>query len=235
MKKTFLFVAGMIAAVLFSACGKHADTVALNTFEDTLSWVLGNYEARAVMKDGFNRQLNLNDEVIAAAFANTISGKEPQLTDAQCEQYMRTLMAAFHHHQGNVQMQREQEFASIDQHFFDSLLAANPKVVKTESGICYEVLNPANGPKPKDGDNVTFDYSAYVMQTGEMFDNTVGVRDPIIHVLGKPMFEGLIQSMKLMNEGSKVRFYIPGALAKGVGGLPEGTSVIYEVELHKVN
>ena len=76
------------------------------------------------------------------------------------------------------------------------------------------------------------------MLDGKPYDQTYGKRDPINHVIGEPMFKGLIEGMMLMNEGSIYRFYFPYQLAfgqQGSGDIPGYTPFIYEVELHSVS
>ena len=114
-------------------------------------------------------------------------------------------------------------------------MANNPNIKKHETGFYYEVLKEGKGRKAKYGDNVSFDYRSFLMLTGEPYDQTYDVREPIAHVIGKPMFQGLIDGMQLMNEGSIYRFYFPYQLAfgeKGADGIPGFTPFIYEVELH---
>ena len=77
------------------------------------------------------------------------------------------------------------------------------------------------------------------MLTGEQFDQSNGYSggEPIIHVVGNPMFPGLLEGMQLMNAGSLYRFYFPNQLAFGANGsedIPPYTAVIYEVELHEI-
>jgi FKBP-type peptidyl-prolyl cis-trans isomerase len=73
--------------------------------------------------------------------------------------------------------------------------------------------------------------------TGQPYDQTYGKRDPIVHVIGTPMFPGLIEAFQLMNAGSRYRFYFPYQVcfgARGSDGIPPFTPMIYEVELHEI-
>ena len=75
------------------------------------------------------------------------------------------------------------------------------------------------------------------MLTGEPYDQTYGKRDPIVHVVGEPMFPGLIEAFQLMNAGSIYRFYFPYQVAfgaQGSGNIPGYTPLIYEVEVHEL-
>ena len=113
-------------------------------------------------------------------------------------------------------------------------MAKNPNIHKAPEGYYYEVLQEGRGPKAKEGLRVRFDFKGTEMQSGNLIEQTYGVREPVIHVLGHPMFEGLIYGLQLMNAGSKYRFYFPYQLVSGANGIPPHTPVIYEVELHEI-
>ena len=105
------------------------------------------------------------------------------------------------------------------------------------AGFYYEQLRAGKGRKAVYGDRINFDYRSFLMFSGEAYDQTYGKRDPIIHVVGEPMFTGLIEGFQLMNAGSIYRFYFPYQLAFGERGsrdIPGFTPFIYEVELHEI-
>ena len=109
--------------------------------------------------------------------------------------------------------------------------------VGNPSGFYYEVLKPGKGANAQIGQRILFDYRSFLMFNGEPYDQTYGVRDPILHVVGRPMFQGLIDALQLMNAGSIYRFYFPYQLAfgeTGAGDIPGYTPFIYEVELHEI-
>ena len=120
--------------------------------------------------------------------------------------------------------------------YFSELQKSNSKVKRHPSGFYYEVMKEGKGPKAKLAQRIKFDYRGKLMFTGEAFDQTYGKREPIMHVVGEPMFPGLIEAFQLMNPGSIYRFYFPYQLAFGAAGggtVPGYTPLIYEVELHE--
>jgi FKBP-type peptidyl-prolyl cis-trans isomerase FkpA/FKBP-type peptidyl-prolyl cis-trans isomerase FklB len=133
-----------------------------------------------------------------------------------------------------------QQQAQIDQQqedFFAQLTKEHPGVKKHESGFYYEQVKAGKGRNAKLGDRVSFDYRSFLMFTGQPYDQTYGKRDPILHVVGRPMFQGLIDGIQLMNAGSIYRFYFPYQLAfgpQGSGDIPGFTPFIYEVEVHEI-
>ena len=84
------------------------------------------------------------------------------------------------------------------------------------------------------GKRLEFDFKGTNMFTGELIEQTYGKRGSVIHVLGNPMFEGLIEGMQYMRAGSKYRFYFPHEKVTGAKGVPPLTPVIYEIELHTI-
>ena len=83
------------------------------------------------------------------------------------------------------------------------------------------------------GKRISIDFIASELATGKVFENTYNDHT-IVHVLGKPMFEGILDGLQLMNAGSKYRFYFPYRLVAGANGIPPYTPVAYEVELHEI-
>ena len=78
------------------------------------------------------------------------------------------------------------------------------------------------------------DFKGINMANNQVIEETYGHREPIIHTLDRPMFQGLLSGFQLMNTGSKYRFYFPHQLVTGANGIPPYTPVIYEVELHEI-
>lgn len=111
----------------------------------------------------------------------------------------------------------------------------NPKVKTTKSGILYEILKQGNGEKPKVESIVLANYKATLLN-GKVFDDTYKNKKPTYLSLIN-IIDGLSEGLLLMNVGSKYKFVIPSNLAygdNGLGEIPPGASVIFEIELEKV-
>lgn len=105
----------------------------------------------------------------------------------------------------------------------------------TKSGLQYEVIRLGTGRKPKLQDVVVINYRAS-LPNGKVFDDTYKRKMPA-HLELISVIDGLSEGLQLMKEGAKYRFVIPEKLAYGhadVGGVPAGSTVIFEVELVKV-
>jgi peptidylprolyl isomerase len=115
----------------------------------------------------------------------------------------------------------------------EDVKAAPANAKKTESGLRYRVLKAGTGKKhPTDQSQVVVHYTGWTTD-GKMFDSSVVRNEPAsFAVLG--VIKGWTEGLKLMVEGEKTRFWIPGALAYGDGpsrgGAPTGT-LVFDVEL----
>ncbi|MDB6004558.1 MAG: FKBP-type peptidyl-prolyl cis-trans isomerase [Prosthecobacter sp.] len=117
-------------------------------------------------------------------------------------------------------------------------LALNAKrkgVVTTASGLQYEVLKSAQGPKPKAEDTVKI-YHHGILTDGNVFDSSLDRKDPVSLTL-KEMIPGWSEGMQLMSPGAKYKFVIPSKLAYGEKGTPSigpNETVVIEVELLEI-
>lgn len=112
-----------------------------------------------------------------------------------------------------------------------------PEVTTTESGLQYEVLTAAEGPKPLATNSVTVHYVGQLIN-GEMFDSSVDRGEPATFPLNR-VIGGWTEGVQLMSEGAKYRFYIPYELGYGARGagaaIPPYSTLIFDVELLKIN
>ncbi|AII14826.1 FKBP-type peptidyl-prolyl cis-trans isomerase [Campylobacter iguaniorum] len=113
--------------------------------------------------------------------------------------------------------------------------AKSSKVKTTKSGVQYEVIKPAKGEKPKPESIVLINYKAYLVD-GKVFDDTYEKKSPA-HLSMINIIDGLKEALLLMNTGSKYKVVIPSNLAygeAGMGEIPGGSTVVFEIELMKV-
>ncbi len=118
-------------------------------------------------------------------------------------------------------------------------LAANktkPNVVTTASGLQYQILRPANGPKPKASDMVLAHYRGTFLD-GKEFDSSYKAGQPVEFPLNR-VIPGWTEGLQLMPKGSKFKFWIPAELGYGAEGqgnsVPPNATLVFEVELQDV-
>lgn len=240
MKSRFATLSLMAACLLASCSGGNqkqyniGQPANLGTMVDTLSWVYGVNFANTLRQGIFD---SLDRATVIQAVCHTLEGKAQPMSEeemAEAFNYLAFLQNAA------MMRQSQQQSANVDalqKEYLEGLKRSNPNVKEHPSGFMYEVLREGHGPKARLAQRICFDYKSKLMLTGEDYDQSYGQRDSIIHVVGNPMFPGLIEAFQLMNAGSLYRFYFPYQLAfgeRGSGSIPPYTPFIYEVELHQL-
>ena len=110
-------------------------------------------------------------------------------------------------------------------------------VVKTGTGLRYEIYKHGAGRKAKDGDIVTLNYKMYLI-TGDLIYTSDSL-GPKVFKVGKSNVEtGLDEVVKYMSKGDKAHVILPSHLAFGLKGdlkkIPKRATVIYDLELTEI-
>ena len=236
MRKIVMFsVAVAMLAMVFS-CNKTQTGVKLSNQTDTISWAMGESVALGFQQSG----LDIDKDVFLKAIEATLNGGDQPLDNATYQQVLNYANGLILANQRENQQQAMEKAAQDEKTYFAKLEKENPNVIKSDKGFYYEVVTPSpnkNARTGKVGLIAVFDYKGY-FTNGQLFDQTYGNRDAITHVIGNPMFQGLIDALCLMPEGSTYRFYFPNELAFGAQGdvnIPPYTAVIYEIALHEIH
>ncbi|MDY0215481.1 MAG: FKBP-type peptidyl-prolyl cis-trans isomerase [Bacteroidales bacterium] len=114
----------------------------------------------------------------------------------------------------------------------------NPDVKTTASGLQYKIVKTTTeGVSPKASDQVNVHYHGTLID-GTVFDSSVQRGETITFGLNQ-VIRGWTEGLQLMKTGEKFIFYIPSELGYGdrAAGpqIPGGSTLIFEVELFKVN
>ncbi len=230
-KKTSAII---LAALLAVGCSSPKNNVPeLKDVNDTLSWIMGESIANTIPKETF---FDLDKEILAQAILYTLQGRQQPIDDSTYDEGLQYIMLQNYAYQKHQQKEQGNKADSIQNEYFRNLVSINTSVKKHPSGFYYEVLQEGSGPHATYAQRIRFDYRSYTLD-GNTFDQTYGRRDPIIHVVGEPMFPGLIEAFQLMSAGSKYRFYFPYQLLAGdktSGSVQAYTPMIYDIELHEL-
>lgn len=106
----------------------------------------------------------------------------------------------------------------------------------TASGLKYVHVKEGTGGSPSATSSVTVHYHGMFMD-GKVFDSSVQRGQPATFPLNG-VIPGWTEGLQLMKEGGKTNFLIPGNLAYGAQGrpgIPPNATLIFEVELIKIN
>jgi len=121
--------------------------------------------------------------------------------------------------------------------FIAEYLKANTKAKQTASGLVYEIIKEGTGKQPTGSDTVEVHYHG-TLTNGTVFDSSVKRNKTISFPLNR-VIRGWTEGLQLVKEGGKIKLVIPSDLAYGNAGappaIPGGATLIFEVELFKVN
>ena len=111
----------------------------------------------------------------------------------------------------------------------------NPKIAELESGLQYEILVEGNGKIPKITDEVEVEYEGYLLDK-QVFDSTKDIGAQVFRI--SEMIEGWKEVLTKMQEGSRLKVYIPPHLAYGENGAPPmiqpNATLVFVIELNKI-
>ncbi|WGW00034.1 FKBP-type peptidyl-prolyl cis-trans isomerase [Vibrio sp. YMD68] len=108
-------------------------------------------------------------------------------------------------------------------------------VMKTETGLMYQVLTEAQGEQPKETDTVQVHYKGTLID-GTQFDSSYDRGEPAVFPLNR-VIPGWTEGVQLMPVGSKFKFVIPPQLAYGpqdTPTIPANSTLVFEVELLQI-
>ncbi len=110
-------------------------------------------------------------------------------------------------------------------------------VIKTPSGLMYEVLKKGDGKKPTIKNKVKVHYRGFLLN-GEEFDSSLKRDKPFEFNVSGGVIKGWLEAIKLMSVGSKYKLTIPPELAYGSRGagaaIPPNAILQFEVELLEI-
>ncbi|OYV93154.1 MAG: hypothetical protein B7Z73_03805 [Planctomycetia bacterium 21-64-5] len=198
----------------------------------TLSYMQG-YELGKQVSQFTAIGIDLDNEILMAAFKDALEGKEPTMSE-------KDRMAAMPDIQKLVQEKRTaklRELGAKNKAEGKAFLAQNKKKegVKTlPSGLQYKVLKSGKGETPKRTDTVKAHYKGTLLN-GNEFDSSYRRGQPASFPVNG-VIPGWTEALQLMKVGDKWQLFIPSELAYGEqgagnGGIPPNATLVFEVEL----
>ena len=158
-----------------------------------------------------------------------IEKKQPKIEGADAQKVIQDYFTKQQAKAGELKIKEGENFLAEN---------AKRKEVKTlESGLQYEILTVAEGPKPTLNDQVTTHYHGTLLD-GTVFDSSVDRGQPATFPVSG-VIKGWTEALQLMSVGAKWRLYVPYNLAYGEKGVSAQigpyTTLIFDVELLKIN
>lgn len=161
-------------------------------------------------------------EKLAYVLSRIEKGRPSGFSEETAEQYLNGLMSRIAVE--NRQIEGSEEY----------LREASQRegVIKTPSGLLFEVLTEGEGEKPGPKDQVLVKYTGRLID-GTVFNETPDDQDVFFHV--NETIPGFAEGLQMMKKGGTYRIYIPSELGygdKGVQGLiPGGAATIFDIRL----
>jgi FKBP-type peptidyl-prolyl cis-trans isomerase len=226
------FIVTLVAgSLILASCNSFKSSkVELKTLADSVAYAIGSDMASTVVKQLPNAPggKDLNQQLILAAFSDVMNGKTSQIPAEKVPVITQSYFVKMQAVEGAKNIEASKKF--LDEN------GKRTEVKTTASGLQYEVLKDAVGPKPEEGDSVKVLYKGTTMD-GKVFDSALDSNKPASFVTSQ-VIPGWTEALKLMSAGAKWKLYIPSALAYGERGagadIKPNSALIFEVELLSV-
>lgn len=205
----------------------NVEQMVLATWMDTISYLVG--RDLGVRLPGFMQEVNL--DILTVAIRDGFNGVESRFTPQQTDSLMniyQTSMTAEKQKQDNAVLEQNKAATAI-------FLAENRTkegVVELPSGLQYKMIQEGEGTAPVPTSKVTVHYKGTLID-GTVFDSSYDRGQPITFQLDG-VIPGWTEGLQLMKPGGKCILYIPPQLGygdQGVGPIPPGSTLIFEIEL----
>jgi FKBP-type peptidyl-prolyl cis-trans isomerase FklB len=229
--KSFL-VTLVAGSLMFGSCNSFKSSkVDLKTLADSVAYAIGSDMASTVLKQlpGAPGGKDLKQQLILAAFSEVINGKTSQIPAEKGSGIIQSYFMKMQAVEGAANIEAGKKF-----------LEENGKrtgIKTTASGLQYEILKDASGPKPLATDTVVVHYHGTTIE-GNVFDSSVDRKKPETLVVNQ-VIPGWTEVLQMMSVGSKWKIYVPSALGYGER-VPPGANfkpnsvLIFEVELLEI-
>ncbi|MFA5584408.1 MAG: FKBP-type peptidyl-prolyl cis-trans isomerase [Bacteriovoracaceae bacterium] len=227
MKKTWLSTALVVGTLSLVSCNSNdPKKISLSSEEDKTFYAMG------YMLGGNLSRLSLTDKEIAALYKGIAAASKGEQAEVDMGVYQAKIQEVFKARMDAVAAKEKEAGTSFIENF-----VKNEGAVKTESGLAYKVIKEGTGATPTAEDTVEVHYHG-TLTDGTVFDSSVERGKTISFPLNR-VIKGWTEGLQLMKEGGKTKFVIPSDLAYGEAGappkIPGGATLIFEVELFKVN
>lgn len=211
--------------------------VAFKTEDDKAAYAIGvsfaNYLSTSLDKPN-EIGITLNKDLVLKGIEHVFAGN-PELN----EEETRAALEALDKRVAETMQKQAVEKAAAAKQAGDDFRADFEKqegVKKTDTGLLYQVITPAEGEQPKDTDTVQVHYKGTLID-GTQFDNSYDRGEPATFPLNR-VIPGWTEGVQLMPVGSKFKFVIPPELAYGeqdTPTIPANSTLVFEVELLKID
>ncbi|MES2829563.1 MAG: FKBP-type peptidyl-prolyl cis-trans isomerase [Bacteroidota bacterium] len=211
-----------------------AQPVAMKTTLDSASYAFGMGMAANFKRGGIN---SFNYAMLVQGLKDAFTEKKPLLTEEKAQACINNFLSDVNAQQSAQNKAKYAVTMTENQTFLEN----NKKqagVQVTASGLQYLVITKGVGINPKATDTVTVHYAGTLID-GKEFDSSYKRNEPTTFPLNR-VIPGWTEGLQLMQPGAKYKFFVPYQLGYGDSGAPDGgippfATLIFEIELLKIN
>ena len=168
---------------------------------------------------------SLDRKILFQAMQEAFFKKSLALDYQQAQKHLEQYVKDVQEREAQERIRKQAEFLTEN--------AKRPEVISLPSGLQYEVIIPADGPKPTATSEVTVHYEGRLID-GTKFDSSYDRRQPATFQLNR-VIPGWTEGVQLMSEGAKYKLYVPYQLGYGERGagqqIPPYSTLVFVVEL----
>jgi len=193
-------------------------------FDKDASYALGMNLGTDIKQTIETEGISLNFDEFMKGFNDRLTGANTRFTAEEAIEKIETAYNAITEGKNAEAIQKENAFLAEN--------SKKPGVVITPSGLQYQVITEAQGPKPSASSYVKVHYEGKLTD-GTVFDSSYERGEPVEFPLDA-VIPGWTEGLQLMSVGSKYVFYIPSELGygpRGWGSIPAYSMLIFTVEL----
>jgi FKBP-type peptidyl-prolyl cis-trans isomerase len=204
---------------------KKPKEIVLNNEHEKASYGLGILMAGNLRRQGGDSVLA---EYLISGISDVYHNKTTKLSEQEASMIVQQYM--------QLAMERKTKRLRESGQVFLEANKSKEGVKITPSGLQYKVITSGTGKKPSASDRVTVHYTGKLVD-GTEFDSSVRRGSPATFGLNE-VIRGWTEGLQLMSEGDKWMLYIPYELGygeRGSGQIPPFATLIFEVEMIKVN
>lgn len=200
-------------------------TISLDTVEQKVSYGFGLQFGQQLINNNFD---GLDINAVFTAMHHMINGGGSSLSEAELNTAYETVQEKM-----KAKVKADSEKALADGQAFLERFAQQTDTQKTDSGICYQVLNAGSGPSPNLKTLIKTHYHGCFID-GRVFDSSVDRGEPAEFAVNE-VIPGWTEILQLMPLGAKWKVVIPQHLAYGPKGAPPAippcSTLQFEIEL----
>jgi len=177
------------------------------------------------------------NEFKRAFLADSLNQEAVNYARIQFENGMNTIRTARKAYEDSVKSNSPEALVNTEKgkKYLQSVMKADSAVKVTESGLGYKIENAGGEKKVAEQDRIGFRYTGKTID-GKVFDKTG--EEPSSMIVNQ-LVAGMQEGLKMLGEGGKATFYIPGKLAYGPDGVSQigigpNEMLVFDVEVTSV-